>query len=566
MLPLQNHLFAACSRLAPVISHFLTRSGEESLSVFIAESTMQNRKGEWIRKNVLPTQVTQAHEALSSLWLFAREYIRGHTHLRKTDAHKAYIAYAEQQVAAFNERTRRILRDIDGEQPVVPGRLFSEKYAMLPGDDVWAAADAVLLLAYDHAYRNTADQHQRKLFKSVLAGFAGNLLTYRWVSATEELNHFRFELCYLDGRAVHPTASALQWPVAQSQSVFGTIAHPELTELNCLVLKDMAVPLPWRGLGFGRVLRDIEQAIALQSTRVHYLFLDHVHRDMLVLTMDRRAHGYRHWAPVDDADKMRALAPEFYAALEDIAARDNAPADSVWRYAYTKKYGQDPTLNEPFHLYWLSPLGTRLADMSTALTARAAREPLLEFAQHWRKSVQEAAPCTTLAALQFKSSWAKLVVLPCAGCSSLSVRLASHVTKEQDAWALSLVIVPAYSSNQTSYARDARVRPVQAELIAQMVRLARDFVPYLPTDRFPVPPVMIKLFVRFSVFHRSEDSSELYADLLAHFPGDVVDAHITRDHHDAVYPIINIPARVATDPPAPGSLLASSGTLVTPLR
>lgn len=509
--------------LAPLAFHHTDRKHEESISLAVKAATSARPL------SPLSTQERQnISTSLTAIYVFARNYIDRVPQLRETEAYKAYARDARAILEDWETKTDNFLAAIAKHPRTQGDTLMYEgeiKEIRLPTDAEWAHVNAVLVEVYLHASQNVTGHAQRALCKSLLDNYCTNPCLAKWLAFTDGLGAFRYHLQCNQGHALDAQWSTGTW------SDLGHAWHPELAEHTFLVLKDMAVPIPWRGLGFSRVLRSLERRLVVDyaTLRIDGLFLHHVHRDMLAITLGRGMHGYRFWAHpfpedapaghfnADDSNFRAELTRRANAAIAEGAPRSTKP----WMFAVTETYGNSPEYAEVFHLYWLTPMGMRLAAMHTRakrnvlVPLAALRQPLRVFCQaacHYMRAIEE--DHTTF-------EWWPIPLGNHAAANDETLNVRMRVSNElcfpnNDNWTLHVDISPCLDPVTESLCKSATYF-TQVALISECITCLCDTFVYT-TARIAnhvTPPAIIQLSIGLSdeCDDKSDDTETLASDM-----------------------------------------------------
>ena len=512
------------AELAPLARYHCSHNYEETLTLTVHELLTQKRPRGSDRLIVSQAARHQINDSLAGIYAFARAYTTRFPQLRDTDAYLDYARDASTILADWEARTNALLVQIAQHPRTQADTLLFEgeiRDVRLPTQEEWARVHAMTATVFEHASRHANGDELRVLCQSILSNYCAQPCIEAWLAASDGLGAFRYHLQCNRGHALDNQWSTGTW------SEIGHAWHPELAQHTFLVLKDMAVPLPWRGLGFSRLLRNLERKLVVHydTVRVHGLFLHHVHRDMLAITLGRAMHGYHFWAhpfpdntpaarPGDDDNNFRQALVK--CATEDILNGINRTA-KPWMYAVTETYGSDPERGEVFHLYWLTPVGTRLAASRTLATGRVLvpltvlQRPLAAFAQ---------LTCAFIRSLETThESPVCDIELPCTSAARTAMRMRLCVSSQQlfqnnTNWALSLCVVPSLNAYSDSMV-DSPLYMTQVALLDECIKCLCDTFVYAdvaPASQ-PVPPLVVQLRIALSDECFAEDSATLTSDL-----------------------------------------------------
>jgi hypothetical protein len=557
-----RELEAYFGELAPLARYHCSRTYTETLSATVAELVNRNKKKKTTTRTrgagkgiaISATDRHRINASLAAIYAFVRGYLARVPELKKTEAYEAYVHDAAMILADWKARTHNLLTQIATHpRTQADTLLFEGEICKIrrPSHAEWRRVHELTAAVFAHASQHAVGDELRALCASLLTIYCAAPCIAQWFAASNGVGAFRYHLQCLRGHALDAQWSTSTW------SELGHAWHPELAQHTFLVLKDMAVPLPWRGLGFSRLLRDIERTLVVDfdRIRIHGLFLHHVHRDMLAVTLARGMHGYQFWAhpfpegtpverPGDDDNNFRRALCE--RASEDIQNGTNRSA-KPWMYAVTETYGNDPEHGELFHLYWLTPMGARLAAARTMATRRVLvpltvlQRPLAEFAQ---------LACAFVRGFETRreTDW-RSIPLTHASDSGARVRMRFSLPKQplfadETQWSLCLSVIPHLNAFTDSLL-DSPLYLTQVALFGECVKCLCDTMVYADVTPcagggVPAPPLIIQLRVAMSETCTREDTETLASDLHS-FLGDrlMAAAEDTDDFDYAVFTIHN---------------------------
>jgi hypothetical protein len=353
--------------LYPLARHFCAANGGETLSQFV----LKWESGELALE---AEDRDHARAAFGALWTLVRgEYKKLATQhdtepvLRRFK--RVCVKRQKTWIAAFSAH----LADAEKERTIVHDTVPKREFNSPPTDKEWLAADAMLEFVLSALAERLGDAPgasvERTLVLELAQAFGatrGQRVTARWLTVCDDLRDFR-----LATRVLHGFSEECTFGI-ETRTPFDFAPHPELAGHRGMILSDFAVPLPFLGTGFARVLRAFENALA-RSTEYTLLFLEYVHRDMFNITVGMGAEGYAQWLALDDPT-VRARDAALDALLDTPMGATDAPPQ--WHKAYNDQYGTDPAYDIVYHVYWLSPFGRALARARAESLALPVAQPL----------------------------------------------------------------------------------------------------------------------------------------------------------------------------------------------
>lgn len=516
--------------LAPCAKHHCDKAYYEELTqscrVYIerhAEKSPGSMPVDTPETNVLAASI-------SAVWHFARAHVSRNPKLRDLPAYVAYAKDGEMILEQWLDDTNAMIDHLKGRGASKTTRTIT--HVRTPLADGWRRAHGMLVAVLHHVAdeSHTEPTELRRLCHALAGAFCkpnalGHYVTESWLQCTQGLASFRYVLQCKQGSLLDDQWSTGTWSHA------GHAWHPELADLSFLVLKDLAVPMPWRGLGFSRLLRELERLLALTSaaTGVDGLFLHHVHRDMLGLTLGRGAHGYRFWADPcataepDDAPFLASLDASAAEAIRSGTDRHARP----WMFAFTEQYGATPGGGEIFHLYWLTPLGERRAAAQTRPSHRVL-VPLGVLADRVKAASVFIADYVHGLEAHTKSPWHTTQLEDdddaASGVTQLRLAAARPDLAEGSPWSLRVDVIPVLHHITGSAVESPHYNMFLAFLV-EFVRCLCDTLVYAERTVMTQAPVLVQLMVRFTDDHYARDAAEMNADVRALFGDDFVCAN-----------------------------------------
>jgi hypothetical protein len=307
-------------------------------------------------------------EALESVWNCVRVALRdshmaGTVELFTPHAYATWKRFGEEQLENWVEKLTELFKQHRATPPP-PCYLINKTdwhaFDTFIQDIPWEAAESVLATTLKLLAHDEKDEAIQKMLQKMGNDFSNDTLTRTWLQRTEQLVAFKLHV-----KLVYGGLGTLPGWGVHMQTRAGVSWHPELLGLRAIVLEDLAVPLPWQGRGFSRVLRTLEKLID-ESLDFSLLLVTHVHRSMLPITIgiprDTKTFGYEEWRPHEpnsgDWAHMCMLAAE-----SGLTMRENA-----WQMIYSNRYSEEDPFPDVAHIYWLSSLGRMLTRMTPGQT------------------------------------------------------------------------------------------------------------------------------------------------------------------------------------------------------